>query len=177
LRAGTGGAEDGAVLQPIVSLTLEARREPLADFVAKHPKPVFVVEPFGEQSDEASFETLRPGPQGGLGMLGPAVAVLEKRDGANAFDMMITIGRAKNNDVQILSPQVSKFHAYVMFGPDGAATLTDAGSTCGTNLGGRPLTPRTERAPLADGAQVLMGDVRLTYFSPPALHAYLRGAG
>ena len=161
------------MLQPIVSLILKARRTSTADFMRVHPEPVFVVEPFDQGSDEISFETLRPGAGAGPGMLGPAMAPIKKRAGANAFGMMVTIGRAKNNDIQILAPQVSKFHAYVMFGPEGQASLTDAGSTCGTRVGERTLAANSDRVPLQDGDVIHLGDVQLTFFTPAEFHDYL----
>src|SRR5262245_52871916 len=71
---------------------------------------------------------------GGLKRLGPCgveVHLLHKREGANPFAAMVTIGRASNNDVVLEDPGVSKFHAYVR--ASGAEWLiTDAGSLNGT---------------------------------------------
>ena len=42
-------------------------------------------------------------------------AAVEKQKGSNAFDNMITVGRAGNNDIALEISSISKFHAYVSF--------------------------------------------------------------
>lgn len=62
------------------------------------------------------------------------VAVSKAADG-NAFAMMITMGRAPNNDLIIPDGRVSKFHAY--FRRVGERwMITDANSTNGTSVDG-----------------------------------------
>lgn len=69
-----------------------------------------------------------------------AVAALEKRSSSNAFDLMITLGRAPNNDLVLPHPRISKFHAYVRLQGD-AWQLVDVGSTNGTRLDELELVP------------------------------------
>lgn len=67
-----------------------------------------------------------------------------RKASANAFGMMITVGRTPNNDVVMPYEAVSKFHAYFSQGPDGAWTLTDAKSMNGTYVLGKRLAPDTK---------------------------------
>lgn len=59
-----------------------------------------------------------------------------KKAAANAFAMMITVGRAANNDIVLPYDSISKFHAYFSSTPQGWV-LTDAKSTNGTYIAGR----------------------------------------
>ena len=158
------------MLESLVPHILKAFKLSSEAWLAKYPHPAFVVEPF------------RIG-AGGIGTMsteGPSdgsersLAWIKKREGANAFGIMVTIGRAKNNDIAISAQDVSKFHAYVRFESDESATLTDAGSSLGTFIGDRTLVPREEKAPLTDGTLVRLGTVVLRYFTPTGLHAHLR---
>lgn len=158
------------MLESLVPHIMKAFKCSAEAWVAEHPDSAFVVEPF------------RIG-AGGIGTMsteGPSdgsersLAWIKKREGANAFGMMVTIGRAKNNDITIPAQDVSKFHAYIRFDPDGNATLTDAGSSLGTFIGGRTLVPREEKAPLTDGTLIRLGTVVLRHFTPIGLHAHLQ---
>ena len=74
-------------------------------------------------------------------------------DGANV------IGRAQDATIRIDSPGVSRHHARVHVS-DGNATLEDAESKNGTYLNGTRLTGT---APLADGDEIRLGRVVLTF--------------
>lgn len=156
-------------LFPYVSAAHKKTRE---QFVAAFPEPVFVVDAFAEDG-AGKFGTIA----------GPAasgqettVARIKKRDGANAFGMMVTIGRARNNDIEIRSQDVSKFHAYVMFaGAD--ASITDAGSSFGTFVRGQKLKAREDKLPLKPGDEVKLGSVRMVYHSAATFYEYLRRPG
>jgi pSer/pThr/pTyr-binding forkhead associated (FHA) protein len=162
------------MLEPTLSFCVRAQRIPVEVFVAENPDPVFIVEAFAGAGDDADtelgFKTLAPGSSGGAPP-GRSVARIKKRKGANHFGMMVTIGRAKNNDIQIPAGEVSKFHAYVMFA-GGQACISDAGSTGGTRVGDKVLQARKERVDLSDGDRVYLGNVQLTYLSPAAFHAW-----
>ena len=60
-----------------------------------------------------------------------------KRPGANAFGMMITLGRAANNDLVIPDDRISKFHAYFRADEGGAWRIHDANSSNGTFVDGQ----------------------------------------
>ena len=158
------------MLENLLSFYAAVQRSSRGEFVEMYPDSVFVVQPFApSESGMGGISTVMPNASAGTE---PCVARVRKREGANSFGMMVTMGRAANNDIYIPAKDVSKFHAYVMFGPDGP-TLTDAESTFGTFLGSRKLTPQSERAALAEGAEVRLGSVRLTYYSPQGFHNWL----
>ena len=158
------------MLEQIYSFLVAAHKKSREEFLRAHPEPVFVVEPFVHDAQAKFHTTAGAGAPG----TGHAVARVRKREGANAFGIMVTIGRAKNNDIELMAPDVSKFHAYLMQGADGGWAITDAGSTYGTEVGGRRLQPRTDRVALKVGSQVRVGSVRLTFLDPPAFYEYLK---
>jgi putative peptide zinc metalloprotease protein len=69
----------------------------------------------------------------------------------------LKVGRAPDNDLRIDDPTVSRNHARVWQGADGAE-IEDVGSTHGTFLDGRKVAAPE---PLADGSEIALGDVRL----------------
>jgi DNA-binding winged helix-turn-helix (wHTH) protein len=74
------------------------------------------------------------------------------------------IGRAPEAAVHIDSPGVSRLHARIRV-ENGAATLEDLGSKNGTHLNGTRIETATA---LADGDEIRMGTVALTFGSAPA---------
>lgn len=164
------------MLEQLFTFVSTAHKGTREQFVAVYAEPVFVVDAFAEDG-AGKFGTIA----------GPAaagqettVARIRKRAGANAFDMMVTIGRARNNDIEIRSQDVSKFHAYVMFagGPGGGeASITDAGSTFGTFVRGQKLRPREDKVSLKPGDEVKLGSVRLVYHSASTFYDFLRKPG
>src|SRR5690242_19125062 len=74
----------------------------------------------------------------------------------------MTIGRAAGNDwvlPAVEGPSVSRRHCRISASPNGFA-VTDLGSTNGTRLNGRPLSPHAD-APLATGDVIELGPFRL----------------
>jgi len=63
-----------------------------------------------------------------------------RKQATNAFAMMVTVGRAANNDIVLPYEGISKFHAYFS-NLGGAWVLVDAKSTNGTFVEGRKLDP------------------------------------
>ena len=158
------------MLQSLLPLTVKAFKTPREDFVAKYPNPVFVVDPFKAKEGGGIMTMTTEGPADSTER---NVAWIQKLEGANAFGIMVTIGRATNNDIQIPSAEVSKFHAYVRFDSSGQASLTDAGSTYGTFVGEKKLTPREEHVALTSGDRVRLGKIAMTFFSPEGFHEFL----
>lgn len=76
---------------------------------------------------------------------------------------MLSIGRAADNAIQLDDRSVSRHHARVLAGTDGAF-VEDAGSTHGTFLDGRPVGGRTR---LHDGARLQLGHVELRVVGRP----------
>jgi hypothetical protein len=149
-------------------------------FLARHAYPLLVLDSIGPgDQDSEIFATVggqksqprtviregqAPNPRA-------RAAAVDKRKGANAFDNMITVGRAGNNDIALDVSSVSKFHAYFKKDPqDGQWWLHDAGSSNGTWIDGERLAASQGRARLRDGAAIQLGpDTRARFFQPLAL--------
>jgi len=87
------------------------------------------------------------------------VVPLGKRQGAtNIFADRISVGRARNHDVVLRHPSVSKFHAWFEDDGLGGLTLTDAGSRNHTYVDDRKLGPSPVRLP--SHAKVKFGSVQ-----------------
>jgi FhaA, N-terminal domain/FHA domain len=71
---------------------------------------------------------------------------------------VLTIGRLPGSDVVVDDKGVSRRHAQIRT-KDGASTLTDLGSTNGTNLNGKPVQSR----PLNDGDRITVGTTVIEY--------------
>jgi len=87
---------------------------------------------------------------------------------------MITVGRARNNDICLPLGSVSKVHAY--FGKKPGTELwklTDQNATNGTLLDEKRI-PTGGSAELHDGARIAFGpDAVARYYTPQGLFGYL----
>lgn len=101
---------------------------------------------------------------------GITVLPVHKREGANAFGMMITIGRAANNDLVIEHQKISKFHAYFrQVGSDWR--ICDANSRNGTAVGEEIVAPGQDGLPVRSGQHVKLGKaVDLVFLAPSDLY-------
>lgn len=161
-------------LRTLYSFVQEANRLSRDEFLSKYRVPVLVIDPF-VALDDTGFKTLAKMEEEASGPgTSPTVALVSKRPGANAFAHMITIGRASNNDIEIKSEGVSKFHAYIRHQPGGEAQLTDAGSTNGTFIQGEALAERGT-ASVAPKDRLTLGGIKATYHSPQTFYEYLLG--
>lgn len=137
------------------------------EFLATLTDPVFLVEPY-IAPDDTGFQTL-------MGIKGKAnehgVAVIAKREGANAFSDMITIGRAGNNDIVIRYRGISKFHAYVPTNSD-PQEIVDANSTNGSFVENDELEANVG-VELKPGWRVRLSDLHLVYYTPEKFCDYL----
>jgi len=99
---------------------------------------------------------------------------LRKRADSDAlYAERISVGRARNKDVVLRHPSVSKFHAWFEIGPDGTAYVADAESKNLTRLNGETLLPR-ERTAVAHGDFVRFGSIDCLLCEPSAFWAALR---
>src|SRR5262245_43999956 len=93
-----------------------ATKHPLSEFVRRFADNYLITECIGTTSGWAA-----PVPEGAnmtrqisgfsagsRGLLG--VSAVTKREGANTYGTMITLGRARNNDVPVTDISVSKLH-------------------------------------------------------------------
>lgn len=89
----------------------------------------------------------------------------------------ISIGRARNNDVRVTDPRVSKVHAYLTRPVDstGPWTIRDAGSTNGTFVNGRRVE-NAESYRLTPGDEVRIGLLETVFLDPEALAAVVHYA-
>ena len=118
---------------------------------------------------------------GGAALLaGRFLHKIEKSD-RNPWKGRLSVGRAKNSDVIIRHPSVSKLHAHFLT-PPGAdpkrdneytIALADAGSSNGTRLNGLELVDDTEH-PVRPGDRIIFGEVTCEILDPVALYHKMR---
>jgi hypothetical protein len=100
------------------------------------------------------------------------MAFLCKRPG-NPFPQVISVGRARNNDLVVALQSISKLHGiFTRVGDDWI--LGDHGSTNGILVDGERLETRGKRK-LVDGNLLRFGaDLLWSYLLPSSLYAHLR---
>lgn len=103
---------------------------------------------------------------------GPVVLPIRKVQ--ETFPSMITVGRAKNNDVIVSDALVSKFHAFFRQLDDGGWALGDAGSANGTKVGDVELVPKGQPERVRDGDKVTFGVSAFRFVDAANLWAALR---
>ena len=114
---------------------------------------------------EVQIETSAPGPED---------LVLEvKKSDRNSVQGKILVGRTETNDIPIPDITVSKHHAFIRIDENGDCWLSDAGSTNGTKLNGRPLAQGFSRQ-LRDGDQLIFGEVPFVFYTPSGFYELLR---
>jgi pSer/pThr/pTyr-binding forkhead associated (FHA) protein len=159
------------MLEPLALYRRKASELSPEAFRAFCPEPLLVFDPF-DLTDDTGFRTMQVNADQARSV-GFLVARVRKRREANAFLLMITLGRAPNNDIELRANGVSKFHAYLR-AEKGGFTLTDSGSSFGTRVQGRTLQPRVERTPLDTGDEVRLGDgVRAVFVGAADAQRYL----
>jgi len=100
------------------------------------------------------------------------VAWLEKSE-RNPFGSLITLGRAKNNDVVVKHATVSKLHAIFTAPEAGSWVVEDDDSSNGTFVNGVKLAPK-QKTPLNDGDSLRFGpDVQARFFMSASLRQFL----
>lgn len=167
-------------IEEIAKTAQELDRGP---FVERHPNPFLILDALsGDQKDHEVFQTVS-GKKSPIGKVrtGPPsprtkVAVVVKREGANGFTNMVTIGRAGNNDITLEIASISKFHAYITNDArEGAWFVHDAGSANGTWIDGQKLTESQGKLKLSNGSFIQLGpDARVRFYEAAALYDLLR---
>ncbi|MEK7704634.1 MAG: FHA domain-containing protein [Myxococcota bacterium] len=94
------------------------------------------------------------------------------KSASNPWPNRISLGRARNNDIVILDPSISKLHAHFVRNEQGVMTVADVGSSNGTQVRGQPLT-RGQVAELTSGDTVVFGAVSLRYYDAHGLYDYV----
>ena len=99
--------------------------------------------------------------------------VLPVRKVQTTFPSMITVGRARNNDIVVPDALVSKFHA-VFRVSDGKWGLVDLGSANGTRIGDTALAPKGAPQPLRSGDLIAFADQSFRFLDAASLWSSLR---
>ncbi|MGE0710966.1 MAG: FHA domain-containing protein [Planctomycetota bacterium] len=86
----------------------------------------------------------------------------------NPFAGLITIGRARNNDLRLRSARISKMHGWLSCGPDGGWRIKDHDSTNGTFVNGERAEKGAE-VPVRSGDELCLGDVEALFLDLPGL--------
>jgi hypothetical protein len=100
-------------------------------------------------------------------------AVLPVRKSQPTFASMITVGRARNNDIVVPDALVSKVHAFFRC-HDGQWGLVDAGSINGTRIGSTTLAPRAAPEPLHPGDEIAFGEQTFRFLDATTLWIAMR---
>ncbi len=100
-------------------------------------------------------------------------AVLPVRKQQPTFPSMITVGRARNNDIVVPDALVSKFHAFFRC-QDGQWSLEDAGSVNGTRVGSTTVAYKGPPGALRSGDHVWFGEQSFRFLDAPTLWVALR---
>jgi hypothetical protein len=91
------------------------------------------------------------------------IVPLRKRAlGAPSLTERISVGRARNNDIVLRHPSVSKFHAWLEVDDENTFYIAAGDSTNPTTLNGRRLTS-TEVPPLHSGDVLMFGDLEALF--------------
>lgn len=138
------------------------------EFLARVREPALLlrradVEDATDPFETGRFDLAALRRRAGEGTLGLAFV---RKGTRNPFGLMVTIGRAANNDVVVPDGGVSKFHAYIQAAGE-TYRLSDARSRNGTAIDGTPVPPGFP-ATLRSGARVLLGDSVVLVFLAPA---------
>jgi hypothetical protein len=90
----------------------------------------------------------------------------------NPYPDRVSVGRARNCDIVMRDPSISKLHAHFRIG-EVKVELVDIDSQNGTRINGRALAPH-QPAQVANGDTVLFGSVACKLVDAAALYDLLR---
>jgi len=129
-----------------------------------------------DHSNEAAH---LPSPKRAAAKPGKFLIKIEKKPG-NVWQNWYSVGRAKNNDIVVRDPSISKLHARLdNQGPIGTQLnsntgfwITDVGSSEGTMVNGTPLG-ESERYPLQIGDTISFGTVETRLLDADMLYDVL----
>ena len=97
-----------------------------------------------------------------------------KRRPDSPWENWVTVGRSRNNDVQLTHGSVSKMHGYFMLEcASGKWRLVDAGSSNGTCVNGKRLQTNAPQS-LCSGDVVAFGQCTLIFYTAAELFGILR---
>jgi pSer/pThr/pTyr-binding forkhead associated (FHA) protein len=102
------------------------------------------------------------------------IVPLRKRGDA-AFVDRISVGRARNKDIVLRHPSISKFHGWFVVDDANSLYFTDAGSKNGTRIGGVRLEPRAQQE-VHPGETIVLGRIECAFCPTRLLWRALRSA-
>lgn len=139
----------------------------------RDPHLLMLRAPSPTSPERAEFSTLLLRSANGQAPQRPVLIPVRKRPGGNPFGMMVTIGRAANNDIVLNDPAMSKLQCYLhRFA--GTWAVCDPGSTNGTFLDGARV--RSASSTLRSGSRLGLADVyEVMFLEPRALWALVQG--
>jgi hypothetical protein len=147
-------------------------------FVARHRSTSFLLLTTNVgDDDEAGFNTMVREPGSFKGKSRSQVSrqltvlPIQKAEG-NPYPDRISVGRARNCDVALRDPSVSKLHAHFKV-RDGGFDLVDLGSQNGSCVNGRPLAKERPEA-VSSGDVLLFGAVSCKIVNAGLLHDLLK---
>jgi hypothetical protein len=160
---------------PMVSLIELARERSRAEFVLVVPRHFLLLDAALRDPALVAFVTriarLSSRPSAVSDTQQPRIVAVAKAPG-HPYPDRIGVGRARNCDIVLRDPSVSKLHA--QFCVAGAAlALVDIGSHNGTRINGRRLL-RDRPTPLVPGDHVAFGDVATRLLDAALLYDLLR---
>ncbi len=84
----------------------------------------------------------------------------------------ICLGRARNNDLVVKAPSISKLHAHFLVDSDGSLSVSDAGSQNGTLVNGTAVA-RGQTVPLRPRDDLQFGTVRAVFHTAESFYSFL----
>lgn len=90
----------------------------------------------------------------------------------NPWPDRVSVGRARNSDIVLLDPSVSKLHAHFIDGGRAGFSLVDANSRNGTRVNNEQLVANVAR-PVASGELLIFGAAELTFLSARDFFSFL----
>jgi hypothetical protein len=168
---------------PIDHYAQDAERLSESAFVGKHGDLFLLKNPSSVDSEwdkDIQYQTVFAGPSNMMDLEDQRIfdaswriAAVRKKP-QNPFPERISVGRAKNCDVVIRLPHISKLHAHFMVGGK-ALKLVNNNSSNGTSVNGHKLTPG-EAMPIALGDKVDFGGVEAELVGGSRIYRLLRNA-
>ena len=145
------------------------------EFVAQQPHAFLVLEtPLAEQDVQFATQVVDPVSlkRGGARRANNLEVLPVIKAAGNPYPDRVSVGRARNCDLVMRDPSVSKLHAHFRVGGP-KLELVDIDSQNGTRINGRALAPH-QPAPVSPGDTVLFGSVSCKLVDAASLYDLLR---
>ncbi|MCK5688311.1 FHA domain-containing protein [Myxococcota bacterium] len=168
-----------------ISDFFRAQKHGLSAFLHEHNYSVLIVEMPDQvdapavvyKTEQWSIEELRAGISSGAASA--PVAVEEKmvlpiiKTANSPWKDRFYLGRARNNDMTLPDPSISKLHAYFSVDKKGRFTLTDMNSANGSLISGKKIpSDKAQRLKPLDALQ--FGNVKCVYHSAETFFEFLK---